>query len=55
MYHLINNTSHKIEKIFHQELPRFKADEPGWVCVCRLLLGEQGCQLEHSNTPSVQG
>lgn len=28
MYHRINNTSHKIEKIFHQELPKFKADEP---------------------------
>lgn len=33
MYRLINNTSYKIEKIFHQELPEFSADGPGRVCV----------------------
>lgn len=57
MYHLINNTSHKIEKIFHQELPRFKADGPGRECVYRLLLESKDVSRKTATRPhpSPQG
>lgn len=53
MYHLINNTSHKIEKIFHQELPKFTADGPGWVCVCASRCLESKDASWNTATPPV--